>query len=471
MSDESVEESQEINKVEECVIINSNFIEEKSIKEKQINKKDSSSIDEDNETFILDEIDYNSCNYEDLPEGWKKYDHDSGMPVYLHEETRVCTFSRPYFLGVHSLKNHEVPILNVPCLDYKERLKKMSDDCGNSGLHNDYPTTLSHEKYREYCKNVFRFKNIKFMRFSSWDKRREYIRMIKADRRRKDLPKLKDKSQLISFPIQNSIDKNSPKSDEHWIINLNGKSYVSILHEYIQRVLKTQPSYEFKELENARYPYLATVILDGMQYGVGIGSSKKQAKLDAARATLEILLPSVKDRIQVNRRHAMNERQGNSNFGGATLFDELNIKDSRISEFCAQAAETMPYDMLNICVKRNFGDNANVDCHMERMQSGSDSEIFYRCTMSIKEHTATVICKNKREGRQKGAQALLKVLHPHINVFGSLLRLYNHQNFGNGCEKKLDEPGISSPKPVTGPNYNILKKLKEEMSKLENPED
>jgi len=38
--------------------------------------------------------------------------------------------------------------------------------------------------------------------FSSWDKRREYIRMVKADRRRKDLPKLKDKSHLMSFPVQ-----------------------------------------------------------------------------------------------------------------------------------------------------------------------------------------------------------------------------------------------------------------------------
>lgn len=66
---------------------------------------------------------------------------------------------------------------------------------------------------------------------------------------------------------------------------------------------------------------------------------------------------------------------------------------------------------------------------------------------------------------------VFQVLHPHINAFGSLLRLYNHQNFGSGCEKKLDEPGTSSPKPLAGPNYNILKKLKEEMSKLENPEN
>lgn len=56
-----------------------------------------------------------------------------------------------------------------------------------------------------------------------------------------------------------------------------------------------------------------------MQYGIGIGSSKKQAKLDAARATLEILLPSVKNHIQINRRHAMNERQGSNNFDGDTV--------------------------------------------------------------------------------------------------------------------------------------------------------
>lgn len=53
-----------------------------------------------------------------------------------------------------------------------------------------------------------------------------------------------------------------------------------------------------------------------MQYGIGIGSSKKQAKLDAARATLEILLPSVKNHIQINRRHAMNEHHVPSNLDG-----------------------------------------------------------------------------------------------------------------------------------------------------------
>jgi len=46
---------------------------------------------------------------------------------------------------------------------------------------------------------------------------------------------------------------------------------------------------------------------------------------------------------------------------------------------------------------------------MEQMQSGSDTENYYRCTMSVEKYSATVICKDKIEGRQKGAQALLKV--------------------------------------------------------------
>lgn len=46
---------------------------------------------------------------------------------------------------------------------------------------------------------------------------------------------------------------------------------------------------------------------------------------------------------------------------------------------------------------------------MEQMQSGSDTNNYYRCTMAVEKYSATVICKDKLEGRQKGAQALLKV--------------------------------------------------------------
>jgi hypothetical protein len=39
-----------------------------------------------------------------LPEGWVLITHNSGMPVYLHKESRVVTFSKPYFIGPGSVR-------------------------------------------------------------------------------------------------------------------------------------------------------------------------------------------------------------------------------------------------------------------------------------------------------------------------------------------------------------------------------
>ena len=103
-------------------------------------------------------------------------------------------------------------------------------------------------------------------------------------------------------------------------MNPAGKSYVCILHEYVQHALKKQPAYTFKEIgilecwlcigfvslfivksicstENAATPYSATVLINGMQYGTGVGSSKKAAKAEAAKATLEVLIPQMKEKI------------------------------------------------------------------------------------------------------------------------------------------------------------------------------
>lgn len=42
---------------------------------------------------------------------------------------------------------------------------KISSKYNNLNNFLDIPVTLSHEKYREYCSKLFKFKNIKFMRF------------------------------------------------------------------------------------------------------------------------------------------------------------------------------------------------------------------------------------------------------------------------------------------------------------------
>lgn len=96
---------------------------------------------------------------------------------------------------------------------------------------------------------------------------------------------------------------NGAPTKKEWIMNPNGKSYVCILHEYVQHALKKQPTYKFTELENAATPYAATVSINDMQYGIGYGTSKKQAKSDAAKATLEILIPEMRAKITSDSRN------------------------------------------------------------------------------------------------------------------------------------------------------------------------
>lgn len=56
--------------------------------------------------------------------------------------------------------------------------------------------------------------------------------------------------------------------------------------------------------ENTATPYLAIVSIGNVQYGTGYGTSKKQAKHDAAKATLEILIPEMKYKIEQDEKAA-----------------------------------------------------------------------------------------------------------------------------------------------------------------------
>lgn len=99
-----------------------------------------------------------------------------------------------------------------------------------------------------------------------------------------------------------------------FVINPNGKSEVCILHEYMQRVLKVRPVYNFFECgkfvhaavitvgvlllhaltsifdysltENPSEPFGASVIIDGVTYGTGTASSKKLAKNKAGMCSV-----------------------------------------------------------------------------------------------------------------------------------------------------------------------------------------
>ena len=48
--------------------------------------------------------DRGSTPFDLLPEDWVRVIHNSGMPVFLNRKARVCTLSRPYFLGTGSVR-------------------------------------------------------------------------------------------------------------------------------------------------------------------------------------------------------------------------------------------------------------------------------------------------------------------------------------------------------------------------------
>lgn len=200
-------------------------------------------------------------------------------------------------------------------------------------------------------------------------------------------------------------------------MNPNGKSYICILHEYVQHALKKQPTYEFKELENAATPYAATVSINDLKYGTGFGTSKKQAKAEAARETLEILIPEMRDKISADKSNTTNN--GLQPYKDLSVFDEIRIEDPRVTEFCNKTTEPTPHAILTTCLQRNFGlGDIKID-----YQVNTGRHKLNEFTMTVGKHKKTVICRNKREGKQMASQAILQVsIHA-----GLILKLFSLQ--------------------------------------------
>lgn len=90
-------------------------------------------------------------------------------------------------------------------------------------------------------------------------------------------------------------------------------------------------------------------------------------------------------------------------------------------------------------------------------------------TMSVGQHRATVVCKNKKAAKQRASQAILQALHPHVKSWGSLLRLYGSRSVKSCKEKKLEEQQITLLQDKARhnePNHAVLAKLRADMRKL-----
>ncbi|KAJ8285994.1 hypothetical protein GJAV_G00033290 [Gymnothorax javanicus] len=457
---------------------------------------------------------------EPLPDGWIMTFHNSGIPVYLHRETRVVTWSRPYFLGTGSIRKHDPPTSSIPCLHYK-KMKDQEEREQNGVVTPDPETSLAKtagegmevtevvgeepdstalegaggpagegmddpgeelggvvesqanetaqgalgqvkakvevckdesvdiEEFRSYLEKCFDFEQVTVKKFRTWAERRQFNREMKRKQAESERPILPANQKLITLSVQDAPTK------KEFVINPNGKSEVCILHEYMQRVLKVRPVYNFFECENPSEPFGASVIIDGVTYGTGTASSKKLAKNKAARATLEILIPDFVKQTSEEKPMEGDELE---------YFNHISIEDSRVYELTNKAGLLSPYQILHECLKRNHG-MGDTSIKFEVIP-GKNQKSEY--VMTCGKHTVRGWCKNKRVGKQLASQKILQMLHPHVKNWGSLLRMYGRESNKMVKKENSDKSVIELQQYAkkNKPNLHILNKLQEEMRKL-----
>uniref|UniRef100_A0A8C6HNT3 DGCR8, microprocessor complex subunit n=1 Tax=Mus spicilegus TaxID=10103 RepID=A0A8C6HNT3_MUSSI len=390
---------------------------------------------------------------EPLPDGWIMTFHNSGVPVYLHRESRVVTWSRPYFLGTGSIRKHDPPLSSIPCLHYKKMKdneeREQNCDLAPSGevspvkplgrsAELDFPLeepdsmggdsgsmdekdplgaeaaagalgqvkakvevckdeSVDLEEFRNYLEKRFDFEQVTVKKFRTWAERRQFNREMKRKQAESERPILPANQKLITLSVQDAPTK------KEFVINPNGKSEVCILHEYMQRVLKVRPVYNFFE---------------------------------CARATLEILIPDFvkqtseekpKDSEELEILFCFQEALFGLQLDESTnrcYFNHISIEDSRVYELTSKAGLLSPYQILHECLKRNHG-MGDTSIKFE-VVPGKNQKSEY--VMACGKHTVRGWCKNKRVGKQLASQKILQLLHPHVKNWGSLLRMYGRES-------------------------------------------
>ncbi|KAH7732049.1 PASHA protein [Aphelenchoides avenae] len=506
-------------------------------------------------------------HFDVLPDGWVEITHRSGLAVYLHKQSRCCTFSRPYFIGPTSVRNHHVPQSSIPCLHQRRILEEMremaenmcgaerappadasiSEDASSSCMSQSTDATkasssddvqrsdlmsklnlpvvklqtsedmkrsnLTPDQLYEYAKSTFPFKTIQINRFAKWSQTRAQQRkkkekmaeidaLTEVDASRPGLPR---NLKLITVPIMDSAAKPQQRT---FYLNPQGKSSVSILHEYVQKVMKSTVKYDFLETNNCANPFhciakvkanrnstsvLSNVSLkEKLQHlqaihqrnkattndaandendfcilGESLGASKKQAKILAAKKALDCLVPGLEFNEEGVAITAEKSENGKEPEQSVEIFDLLPIEDSRLPDLCARAGQPMPYLILQECLKRNsaFGDTEIT------MNSRRLTHQKHEFELHVGRNSVKVVCAHKHAAKQQAAQAMLKKLHPEVETWGVILRLYGNEAQMRQKDARKTRDSVTKLQgkeelDSVQPNTAILEKLRAEMKKL-----
>ncbi|CAN7938561.1 unnamed protein product [Ixodes hexagonus] len=475
-------------------------------------------------------------HFDVLPEGWIQVTHNSGMPVYLHKQSRVCTLSKPYFLGPGSTRKHEVPISAIPCLHYR-REKEKEENCL---IANGTPEGA------EARPSTRRDMSTPVSVGGPAPTPSSATPMLVPDNEQADSQSASNNAQFLLT----SVDAMLPTASQCNETLKMSTQCTALLNAHQRRFAVTKTSTGFTSRSNQR----RSEVLHEEPNGLRVKSSRNALLVDAnslcaspTRATNKQLTPTNRQHVHHSRKNktkalpgqlsgfrshhctadaignlvlALEEAQATrklmkvctvrfwtytklltvyltqQSFTNSQLlkfqaglasgsltymylrfntdpafsvllqfFDEIKVEDPRVNELCAKTGQLSPYQILLECLKRNYGmGDTEIKQEMKNMKHQRSEFI-----MSVGKHSASVICRSKRDGKQRASQAILQALHPHITSWGSLLRLYGKGSCKTLKEKKEEEQRITklqSKASANRPNLCILNKLKEEMAKL-----
>lgn len=131
-------------------------------------------------------------------------------------------------------QRHPIPLNAIPCLNYKKALDE--EEAARQKEKGLFPTakvesveenlkkaSLNAEEFRDYCKKLFVFKEIKVKKFQSWNDRRNYFKqaqkeMIEEAKKAVEdtdsnisRPALPDGTKIISIPVV-ELEQNNPNA-------------------------------------------------------------------------------------------------------------------------------------------------------------------------------------------------------------------------------------------------------------------
>ncbi|XP_019854471.1 PREDICTED: microprocessor complex subunit DGCR8-like isoform X1 [Amphimedon queenslandica] len=401
-----------------------------------------------------------------LPDGWVPIQHESGGQVYFHKPTRVCTWSKPYIVSTSkTIKKHKVPATAIPCID-----KWLSGFETSLQLHK-----IESNKLQEYLMirwpSGYPIESVSTNTGEKKEARQKRKRKLPAEDQGIVVPELISKVVTVTIPKKYiKPDHQGKTNSATWTVNLSHKPPVSILLEFCQNYLRSEIDYATTETGSGQTPYHCTAVIGGVHYGSGSGSSKRSAKQCAAQTTLELFLPGS------FRSNSSAEIDCNKEF---EYLSSISIEDIQSPILLNQVGLPSPWSILQKCCQRLKGSGVDEpDFKIEltlpeqetsqndsaNTSSSQDASIqsYYKLSCGPN-FQVTGTCRGRKDGQQIAAQKMLKLLHPDLDTWDSLLKIYT------GMQSKLPKTTMDHLPPEISnktENEDLLKQLRAEMRKL-----